>query len=382
MITAGHAHTSQARFDRFISRAFRAVVLQPTTYCPWACDYCYLPTKDLRLTMPVSVAEAVAKSVEEQRLPECVEVVWHGGEPLATGMEQFEALLDPFEALRLGGRVRHSLQTGAGLINPAWCELFLRYGFTVGVSNDGPEWADFQRRDRAGRSAHSRIMHGIRTLQDHGIPFTAIAVVTPSTIGRADEIAEFFEGLGCASVGFNIEEHEGANASRPDVEYERARQFWLTLLRRRAVGATLPVRDLDRLISFVSASRVQRSPWADHLYEPIPTVSWDGKTVILSPELAGIDAPEYDDFVLGSVLEESLSSMLARAHDARYVDEFTRALTSCAADCEFYDFCLGAQAGNRYFEHANLGVMETGYCRNTRQALVQALHDYTREESE
>jgi uncharacterized protein len=272
MITAGHANTSRARFDRFISRAFRAVVLQPTTYCPWACDYCYLPTKDLRLTMPVSVAEAVAKSVEEQGLPECVEVVWHGGEPLATGMEQFEALLDPFEALRLGGRVRHSLQTGAGLINPAWCELFLRYGFTVGVSIDGPEWADFQRRDRAGRSAHSRIMRGIRTLQDHGIPFTAIAVVTPSTIGRADEIAEFFEGLGCASVGFNIEEHEGANASRPDVEYERARQFWLTLLRRRAVGATLPVRDVDRLIWFISASRVQRSPWADHLYEPIPTV--------------------------------------------------------------------------------------------------------------
>lgn len=380
MITAEHPATSRARFDRFISRAFRAVVVQPTTYCPWACDYCYLPTKNLRLTMPVSVAEAVAMSVEEQGLPECVEVVWHGGEPLATGMDQFEALLAPFEALRSSSRVRHAVQTGAGLINPAWGELFSRYGFTVGVSIDGPEWADFQRRDRAGRSAHGRIMRGISTLQEHDIPFTALAVVTPSTIGRADEIAEFFEGLGCDSVGFNIEEHEGANASRPDVEYETARQFWFTLLRRRAAGATLRVRELDRLISFVSASRVQRSPWADHRYEPIPTVSWDGKTVILSPELAGIDAPEYGNFTLGSILEESLPSMLARAHDMRYVDEFTQALTSCAADCEFYDFCLGAQAGNRYFEHANLGVMETGYCRNTRQALVQALHDYTRRE--
>lgn len=381
MTATVHADTSQARYDRFISRVFRTVVLQPTTYCPWACDYCYLPTKDLRLTMPQPVAKAVATSIDEQGLQEAVEVVWHGGEPLATGIDPFEALLAPFDGLRHDGRVHHTVQTGAGLINPAWCDLFQRYGFSVGVSIDGPEWANSQRHDRAGRSAHSRIMRGIRTLQDHGIPFTAIAVVTPSTITRADEIAEFFEGLGADSVGFNIEEHEGMNDARPDVEYETARQFWLTLLRRRADGAALPVRDLDRLISFVNAARVHHSPWTDYLYEPIPTVSWNGKAVILSPELAGIDAPEYDNFVLGSVLEESIPAMLARAHDARYVDEFTRALTSCAADCEFYDFCLGAQAGNRYFEHANLGVMETRYCRNTRQALVQALHDFTREES-
>jgi uncharacterized protein len=381
MTAAALVDPPRARYDRFISRLFRTVILQPTTYCPWACDYCYLPTKDLRLTMLQPVAEAVAANIEEQRLPESVEVVWHGGEPLATGIDRFEALLAPFEDLRRDGRANHAVQTGGGLITPAWCELFQRYAFTVGVSIDGPEWANSQRHDRAGRSAYSRIMRGIRTLQDHGIPFTAIAVVTPSTITRADEIAEFFERLGCVSVGFNIEEHEGVNDARPDVGYERAREFWLALLRRRAAGMTIPVRDLDRLISFVSASRAQHSPWTGHLYEPIPTVSWDGKAVILSPELAGIDAPEYDHFVLGSVLQESIPAMLARAHATRYVDEFTRALTSCATDCEFYDFCLGAQAGNRYFEHANLAVMETRYCRNTRQALVRALHDYTQKET-
>jgi uncharacterized protein len=331
--------------------------------------------------MSQPVAEAVVTSIEEQGIPESVEVVWHGGEPLATGMDRFEALLAPFEDLRRDGRAHHAVQTGAGLISPAWCELFQRYAFTVGVSIDGPEWADSQRHDRAGRSAHNRIMRGIRTLQDYGVEFTAIAVVTPSTISRADEIAEFFEGLGCLSVGFNIEEHEGVNDARPDVGFEEARQFWRALLRRRANGATVPVRDLDRLISFVSASRTQQSPWTGHLYEPIPTVTWDGQAVILSPELAGIDAPEYGHFALGNITRESIPTMLARAHKARYVDEFTRALTSCAADCEFYDFCLGAQAGNRYFEHANFEVMETRYCRNTRQALVQALHDHIREET-
>jgi uncharacterized protein len=369
------------RYDQFISRAFGTVVLQPTTFCPWACDYCYLPTKDQRLTMPVEVASAVAASVSEQQASDgCVEVVWHGGEPLAVGLTQFVRLLEPFEELRRSGRVRHAVQTGAGLITAGWCELFSDFGFTVGVSIDGPEWADIQRHDRSGRSAHDRIMRGVRTLRAHGIAFSAIAVVTPATVLRADELAEFFENLGCTHVGFNIEECEGANDTRPGVSSEDARAFWRALLRRRAAGSALRVRELDRLFSFVRDSRSHSSPWSKYLYDPIPTVAWNGVTVLLSPELAGIHEPEYSDFALGNVLDETLPAMLARAHRVRYVDEFTRALGACAAGCEFYDFCLGAQAGNRYFEHGTFEATETAYCRNTRQALVRALNDHTKGE--
>jgi uncharacterized protein len=370
--------TPRQRYDRFINRTFGTVVLQPTTFCPWACDYCYLPTKDQRLTMDVKVARAVVESICDQDSPGCVEVVWHGGEPLAAGLERFISLLEPFERLRGAGRVRHAIQTGAGLITPGWCELFADYGFTVGVSIDGPEWANVQRHDRSGRAAYDRIMRGIATLRLHGIDFSAIAVVTPATVRRSDELAEFFETLGCTHVGFNIEEHEGANDTRPGVSSAGAREFWGALLRRRAAGSALRVRELDRLFSFLRECRSNPSPWSGHLYEPIPTVAWNGTTVLLSPELAGVHAPEYSDFGLGNVLDEPLPAMLASAHRARYVDEFTQALGACAADCEFYAFCLGAQAGNRYFEHATFAATETAYCRNTRQALVHALNDHTK----
>jgi uncharacterized protein len=101
--------------------------------------------------------------------------------------------------------------------------------------------------------------------------------------------------------------------------------------------------------------------------------------VILSPELAGVRASDYGDFVIGSVLRESLPAMLARAHEARYVDEFTQALAACAQTCEFYAFCRGAQAGNRYFEHGNFTATETAYCVNTRQSLVHAMGDLIEE---
>jgi uncharacterized protein len=374
--------TSSTRFDRFISREFSTVVVQPTTLCPWACDYCYLPTKDQRLEMPLRVAEAVAASIDAQDSRFVVEVVWHGGEPLALGADQLRALLAPFEPLRLGGRVRHAVQTGGGLITPRWCELFLEFGFTVGVSIDGPAWANVSRQDRAGRPVHDRIMKGIRTLREHSVRFTAIAVVTRDTIGRADEIADFFESLGAASVGFNLEESEGANIARPPIDAAAARLFWRTLLRRRLEGSPLRVRELDRLVSHVRQTRSATSRGARSIpYEPIPTVAWNGNTVILSPELAGIQAPDYGDFVIGNVTRESLPAMMARAHEARYVNEFTQALDACAAACEFYAFCRGAQAGNRYFEHGTFTAPETAYCVNTRQSLVRALGDLTEETS-
>lgn len=371
---------SAARFDRFISRDFATVIVQPGTLCPWDCDYCYLPTRHRRLEMSPLVAEAVAASVQAQDSAHAVEVVWHGGEPLAVGIDTFKRLLAPFEALRRGRRLRHAVQTSGGLISPAWCDLFLEYGFTVGVSIDGPAWANVSRHDRSGRSAHDRIMRGVRTLRAHGVRFTAIAVITRDTVGRADEIAEFFEFLGAESVGFNLEEHEGANTARLGIDAAAARLFWRTLLRRRAEGSPLRVRDLDRLLSFVRKSRGGAlGDDGGMLYEPIPTVAWNGETVILSPELAGVSAPDYGGFVIGNVLRESLPAMLARAHEARYVDEFTRALVACARECEFYAFCRGAQAGNRYFEHGSFAVPETAYCVNTRQSLVRAMGDLIEE---
>ena len=369
---------TKARVARFVDRRFHTLVLQPTTFCPWACSYCYLPTKDQQRQMPVPVARAAAASIRAQASPAPVDVVWHGGEPLALSRDRFAALLEPFEPLYRDRAVRHEVQTGAGQVTDAWCGLLAEHGFTVGVSIDGPAWANANRRDRAGRETFEKAIRGIGLLREPGIEFTAIAVITPETIDRAEQIMEFFEGLGARGVGFNLEEQEGANTARPGIDQDSARRFWTALLRRRAAGSMLPVRDIDRLLAHLGRTRTGAETAG--LYEPIPTVAWDGQTVLLSPELAGITAPQYGDFTVGNVLTETLGSMLARAHRVRYVQEFTEGLERCAAMCEFYAFCQGAQAGNRYFEHGTFAVTETAYCQTTRQALVQALHELTKEE--
>lgn len=367
-----------ARPDRggpraYISPRFSIVVMQPTSLCNLDCAYCYLPDRAVQRLMTPAVAARVADSIAAQGGTAAVTVVWHCGEPLATPIDHFRGLLAPFETLRAAGALTHSVQTNATLITPTWCDLFTEYRFAVGVSVDGPAHLNRLRRDRTGRDSFDRTLRGIGVLKATGIEFTAICVVSPETVDRADELAVFFTDLGCTNVGFNIEEREGGAPDRPAVTAESAQRFWRRLFELRAGGSMIAIRELDHLLGFVLRS----TPAATRLQlDPIPTVGFDGSTVVCSPELLGARGAEYGDFIVGNVRYALLPEIVDRAMNARYVREYATAVAECATSCAFYDFCRGAEAGNRYFEHGTFAVAETQYCRNTRQALVRAAADY------
>lgn len=372
------------RYRRRIARCPNTVVVQPDSFCNLNCTYCYLPGRDRRTPMPVDVAEAVAHSIAEfadTASPEPVEVVWHAGEPLAVGRQRLAELLAPFEPLRQAGLVEHSVQTNAVLITPAWCDFLSEYGFRVGVSIDGPAALNRQRVDRAGRPAFDRILKGIGRLREHGMRFSVIAVVSSESIHHPENLLDFVTGLGCHSVGLNIEEIEGINTGRPVPTTEQAREFWRRTIAWSRRHPEPAIREIDRLGSYLRAVRsTGAAAWNDVLLDPIPTVSTAGDVVLLSPELAGTRDPAYNDFLVGNVLELTIGSMLDQAYRLRYVREFLTGLDECEAGCEFFGFCRGAQAGNRYFENGRLDTTETNYCRVSRQALVTALSDTVREE--
>jgi uncharacterized protein len=368
-----------AAYARWIAPRPSLIVMQPTTLCNMDCSaYCYLPMRKRRNPMPVPVAIAVAESLAafgpgDARHPHVTEVCWHGGEPLATGIEQMTALLAPFERLRADGAIRHSVQTNATLINDRWCDLLSEFGFSVGVSIDGPPDLDARRTDWAGRPAHDRILAGIGKLRERGIESSLIAVVGTDGIGRAEELLDFLAALGPLSIGLNIEEFEGLNTGGQPTP-DDARDFWVRVIAWSAAHPGVNIRELDRLAHYLRTIRAgKRAAWEAHRFDPLPTISYTGDVVLLSPELAGIRDRRYGDFIAGNVLEQSLSAILGGASQLRYVTEFIRGLSACHATCSFFDFCRGATAGNRYFENGDFSSTETNYCRVSRQELVQAL---------
>lgn len=142
--------------------AVTAVLMQPTTLCNLDCTYCYLPDRIKARVMPVQVADAVAEAVAAWSQVHPVRVLWHGGEPLATGLPHFARLIG-----RLGpGRLhpaRHGVQTNATLIDDRWCELFATV--PVAVSTDGAVADDTAGVDRSGRDSAARTARRIDLLR-------------------------------------------------------------------------------------------------------------------------------------------------------------------------------------------------------------------------
>ncbi|GIF74703.1 radical SAM protein [Asanoa siamensis] len=352
------------------------VVMQPTTLCNLDCAYCYLPFRSADRKMPVEVAAAVAGPVNRWARDGRFSVVWHGGEPLVAGRDHFAALLAPFD-----DAVEHHVQTNATLIDDAWCEFFATHEIRVSVSVDGPRERNGDRVTRGGRPAYDRIVRGIETLRAHGIGFSALCVVSDPRPGRATELYDYFLDLGCDVLGVNIEETEGTNTRGNAHPAGQVVDFWAELVAAWRRDPRIHVREIEWSLRY---SEAVLAGTADSVLprqlDPIPTVAYDGSVVLLSPELAGFQDPQYGDFSSGNVLVTPLTEIIADAHRRTpWVAEFLDGVEACRVSCPYFGFCGGAHAANRYFEHGRFDTTETDHCRNSKIRLLEGVLQHARD---
>nr|WSX49292.1 radical SAM protein [Streptomyces sp. NBC_00974] len=353
--------------------------MQPTTQClPMDCTYCYLPFRKLKHLMPVGVAEAVAASVNPWAADDpAFEVVWHGGEPLATGREHLAALMAPFEG------VKHSVQTNAALIDDAWCEFLLGHDVHVGVSIDGPEDMNAHRITLAGHSGFRFAMRGIERLRRRGIRFSAIAVVSDPAPENAGRLYDFFAELGVTTLGVNVEEEEGVNTGSKAADPVQATEFWGALADAWRADPVIRLREVQRVLNFAGAvlgGRPTAPTPASAPWDPLPTIAYDGGVVMLSPELAGFTDTRFGDFTTGNVLRTGLDVLVAEAEERTpWITEFWDGVDACRATCPTFAFCGGAHPANRYFEHGGrMDGTRTSYCTTSKIALLEGVTRHAR----
>jgi Arylsulfatase regulator (Fe-S oxidoreductase) len=352
------------------------VIMQPTTLCNLDCVYCYLPHRAINRRMPVEVAEAVAATVNRwAAAAPRFSVVWHGGEPLAAGRGHLAALMAPFRG------VEHHIQTNATLIDDAWCDFFLEHDVHIGLSLDGPRSATAGRRLRSGGEAYDRIVAGIETLRRRGIPFAILVVVSDPRPGLAEPLYRFLADLGPTVIAVNLEEQEGVNRRPNAYAHDRVRAFWSELTAAWRRDPRVEVREVEWALRFAGAALAGD---ADDLlprrHDPIPTVGYDGRVVLLSPELAGFTSDRYGDFAAGSVRDTPLDEIVAEAaaRPTGWLAEYLAGVEACRASCAYFGFCGGAHAANRYFEQGRFDVTQTRHCRNSRIALLEGVLDHAR----
>jgi uncharacterized protein len=330
--------------------------------------------------MPVTVAEAVADTVnvwaaQAQRFS----VVWHGGEPLAAGREHLAALMAPFRTAP--GGVEHHIQTNATLIDDEWCDFFLHHDVHIGLSIDGPRDSTSSRVLRGGQPAYDRILRGVETLRRREVPFAALCVVSDPRPGLAAQLHAFFADLGCTVLGINVEEQEGVNVRSNAHPSDRVRTFWAELTAAWRRDPRLEVREIEWALRFAGATLAgEADALLPRRHDPIPTIAHDGGVVLLSPELAGFASAEYGDFTSGSVLRTPLAQIVADVarRPSGWIAEYLDGVEACRSTCEYFGFCGGAHAANRFFEHGRFDGTLTRHCSNSKISLLEGVLDHAR----
>jgi uncharacterized protein len=353
--------------------------MQPTAFCNIDCSYCYLPQRHLKRRMDRATLERTAEVVlQSPYVGDQLTVVWHAGEPLVLPIAFYEEAFAIFAAACPPGlTLTHSFQTNAILLNHRWADFIGRTGARIGVSIDGPAFChDAHRRTRGGRGTHAAALAGIRCLQDRGLDFQVISVLTADALEAPDAFVDFYLEHGIRNVGFNVEEIEGAHTAsslqRAGAEEAYARFMRRIIARVRALPpGTLSVREVRAAAGWMlsSSEAVRR----DEQTEPLGIVSIDvdGNMSTFSPELLGAKSEPHNDFAFGNVRRDDLDDMLAHPAFRRTHAEIREGVRRCASTCSYFELCGGGAPANKLFENGSFASTETLFCRLTRQTLFK-----------
>jgi uncharacterized protein len=255
--------------------------------------------------------------------------------------------------------------------------MFRDYGFTVGVSLDGPAFLhDIHRKTRKGLGTHGSVMRGVELLQKNDIPSHVICVLSRESLDYPDEIFDFFVENNLTSVGFNVEELEGihltSSLTRPDTE-KCFRQFISRFWDRIAQSnGAISLREFERIASLLCGSR---GKLRSGLTRPFAIVNFDyqGNFSTFDPEMLGVKTKEYGDFFFGNIRHDTLSSICQTEKFRRVYADILQGVELCSNTCQYFNVCGGGSACNKYWENGTFRSSETMTCRLYEQIVTDVV---------
>ncbi|MFW6286765.1 MAG: anaerobic sulfatase maturase, partial [Candidatus Sumerlaeota bacterium] len=185
------------------------VLIKPASAdCNLECKYCFYLKKaglypDTRVhRMSPEVQEELVRQLLRYGGPQPA-FAYQGGEPTLMGLDYFQRSVDLQMHYGTGQTVANSIQTNGILIDDKWAYFLAKYRFLVGLSLDGPaDIHDRFRIDKGGRPTHARVLQAARTMDEFGVEFNILSVMTKHSAGRAREIYQYYRSLGCDWLQF------------------------------------------------------------------------------------------------------------------------------------------------------------------------------------
>ncbi len=357
------------------AQPFTLLVKPAGAACNLHCAYCfYLPTAQLhahethRCMTPLILRRLVTGYLATRQ--PVYGFCWQGGEPTLMGLDFYVQATKLQERLgRTGQLVSNSLQTNALLIDDAWAEHLARYRFLVGCSLDGPAAMHDRYRTAAnGEASHARVLHGIRTLQRHGVAVNVLVLVSQANVRRAGEVFGYLRDLGLLHQQYiPCLDVDDDGAPRP---YAIGSEEWGAFLDALFVawaadGERAAIRNLDALVG-----QLLGDPPAEC------TLGQDCRQYVVVEHNGAIYPCDFyvrEDLCLGNVMDVAWDTVLASPAHRRF-GATKAAWPEACATCDCLDLCAGGCPRHRTgsaAEPSRLCAGLRGFLRVRREELTR-----------
>jgi uncharacterized protein len=183
-----------------------------------------------------AVLENIVRDLEDR---DEITLAFQGGEPTLAGLAWYEDFIQAFLSARLqGGKkdtvVNYALQTNGLLLDRDWGAFFHQHNFLVGISLDGP--ASFHNRNRldaGGQGTHERVAWSKRLLEECGVEYNIITVLTNEMAKYPEKICRFMEDEKIRYIQFIpcLEDLNSENVSKTALRPISFANFYAVLLR-------------------------------------------------------------------------------------------------------------------------------------------------------
>ena len=243
---------------------FKPVIKITGNYCNLRCDYCFYNGLDQRSKQIIdsSLLEKFTSQFLEMYPGKDVKIVWHGGEPLLTGIDFFKEIVF-FQKRFVDTDVSNLLQTNATLINSEWISFFEEHNFKIGVSLDGDQEShNLHRKDSLGRFTFGRVVEKIKMCKESGLNIGLIQTMTKDNMNRWEQDWNYIYGIlnqknWATNVfeptsTFNKDKDFGITDEISREMYRRLIDFWIEKDDRN-----LLIRDIDDYVAGVIGYRAR-----------------------------------------------------------------------------------------------------------------------------
>ncbi len=169
--------------------------------CNMRCRYCFYADEAQNRELPSMgiMSRELMHTIVDKAFAHAdgdLTIAFQGGEPSLAGLDFFQDMSDYVKAHDNPKQVRihYAFQTNGYALDNAWMKWFADNRVLVGISLDGPkEIHDRHRVDAFGKGTFNRVTDSIRRMEQYGVDYNILTVVTAANARHARQVYEFFK---------------------------------------------------------------------------------------------------------------------------------------------------------------------------------------------